>query len=124
MPDADARVDFKKKANGLVSEVLGAEPHHQREEEVLFPAIEELGIAGPPNMMRTELRPNTQPLKTLRKGCDINTSNQRTKYLYHLASYLKHAHMAPPPCVFSALLDSCVAGQFYVQALIVALPDG
>jgi hypothetical protein len=52
--DADARVDFLKKANGLVSEVLGAEPHHQREEEVLFPVLEELGIAGPPNMMRTE----------------------------------------------------------------------
>jgi len=39
-------VDLKKKASGLVSEVLGAEPHHQREEEVLFPAIEELALQG------------------------------------------------------------------------------
>jgi hemerythrin-like domain-containing protein len=32
----------------------GAEPHHQREEQVLFPALTERGLAGPPRMMEHE----------------------------------------------------------------------
>jgi DUF438 domain-containing protein len=32
----------------------GAEPHHQREEEVLFPAVEERGVYGPTEIMRME----------------------------------------------------------------------
>lgn len=32
----------------------GAEPHHAREEQVLFPRLEALGIAGPPQRMRFE----------------------------------------------------------------------
>lgn len=52
----------KKDANpGLVTKLvelaqllLEAEPHHQREEQVLFPALEERGITGPPQVMRME----------------------------------------------------------------------
>jgi uncharacterized protein len=34
--------------------LIGAEPHHQREEEVLFPELRERGIEGPPTVMRAE----------------------------------------------------------------------
>lgn len=34
--------------------LLGVEPHHQREEQVLFPALRERGIVGPPDVMERE----------------------------------------------------------------------
>jgi DUF438 domain-containing protein len=36
------------------SHLIGAEPHHKREEEILFPALERRGVYGPPMMMREE----------------------------------------------------------------------
>tara|TARA_B100001079_G_scaffold111678_1_gene96111 strand:- start:363 stop:953 length:591 start_codon:yes stop_codon:yes gene_type:complete len=41
-------------ANHLILKIIGAEPHHQREERVLFPALEKLGITGPPQCMAME----------------------------------------------------------------------
>jgi DUF438 domain-containing protein len=38
----------------LGAHLIGAEPHHQREEEVLFPALIERGVHGPPMMMEAE----------------------------------------------------------------------
>lgn len=38
----------------LASNLLDAEPHHQREEQALFPRMEEVGIEGPPHMMRLD----------------------------------------------------------------------
>ena len=38
----------------LGRELIGVEPHHQREEKVLFPALRALGIDGPPNVMVLE----------------------------------------------------------------------
>ncbi len=38
----------------LASRLIGVEPHHQREEQVLFPALQELGIHGPPEAMAFE----------------------------------------------------------------------
>jgi DUF438 domain-containing protein len=34
--------------------LIGAEPHHKREEDVLFPELERQGVFGPPLMMREE----------------------------------------------------------------------
>lgn len=34
--------------------MIEAEAHHQREEDVLFPALEERGVFGPPQIMRQE----------------------------------------------------------------------
>lgn len=36
------------------SHLIGAEPHHKREEDVLFPELERRGVHGPPMMMREE----------------------------------------------------------------------
>jgi len=38
----------------LASHLIGVEPHHQREEQVLFPAMQERGIHGPPEVMASE----------------------------------------------------------------------
>lgn len=38
----------------LAEQLIGAEPHHQREEQVLFPALEQRGVVGPPTVMRAE----------------------------------------------------------------------
>jgi hemerythrin-like domain-containing protein len=38
----------------LARTLLGADPHHRREEEVLFPMLEERGLFGPPRRMRFE----------------------------------------------------------------------
>jgi DUF438 domain-containing protein len=38
----------------LAERLAGAEPHHEKEERVLFPALEARGVAMPPRMMRRE----------------------------------------------------------------------
>jgi hypothetical protein len=38
----------------IAAALLAAEPHHRREEEVLFPALRERGIDGPPAVMLAE----------------------------------------------------------------------
>ncbi|NQU68530.1 MAG: hemerythrin domain-containing protein [Candidatus Marinimicrobia bacterium] len=51
-----------------VKNLLNAEPHHQREEEILFPMMESQGVNGPPSVMRSEhetLREGKHHLKNL-----------------------------------------------------------
>lgn len=38
----------------LAHHLIEAEPHHQREERVLFPELEKRGVYGPPQVMRQE----------------------------------------------------------------------
>jgi hemerythrin-like domain-containing protein len=38
----------------LAAALIGAEPHHRREELVLFPALMERGVHGPPEVMAAE----------------------------------------------------------------------
>jgi DUF438 domain-containing protein len=74
----------------LAQTFLDAEPHHQREEQVLFPRIEEKGIAGPPMVMRhehEELRIRKKSLKELAEKSDMDfKAFQET--LNTLSSYL------------------------------------
>ncbi|MBI5745465.1 MAG: DUF438 domain-containing protein [Nitrospirae bacterium] len=46
--------DEVKKVMHIAEHLIGAEPHHQREEEVLFPEVEKRGVSGPPQVMRME----------------------------------------------------------------------
>ncbi|MAE29038.1 MAG: hypothetical protein CMJ87_08700 [Planctomycetes bacterium] len=50
----DERTSTLEALNKLGQTLVDAEPHHAREEEVLFPAVEERGMAGPPAVMRAE----------------------------------------------------------------------
>jgi len=38
----------------IATHLVGTEPHHQREEKVLFPELEKRGVFGPPQVMRME----------------------------------------------------------------------
>lgn len=46
--------DEFKKLHHIVEHLVGAEPHHQREEKVLFSRIEQQGVYGPTQVMRAE----------------------------------------------------------------------
>ncbi len=52
--DAVISLEIINKLNSLAKKFLGAEPHHQREEQVLFPALEAVGVSGPPRIMKME----------------------------------------------------------------------
>lgn len=50
---SEADGDFKKLAD-IAEHLIGAEPHHKREEEVLFPELEKRGVSCPTAVMRQE----------------------------------------------------------------------
>jgi uncharacterized protein len=59
--------EFKMLAH-IAEHLVETERHHQREEDVLFPEMEERGVYGPPTVMRqehNELRPRKHELKEL-----------------------------------------------------------
>jgi uncharacterized protein len=65
--------EFKYLFNVIV-EVIGAEPHHQREENVLFPELEKRGVTGPTRVMRMEhdmLRAKKHEIKKLAEEVEI-----------------------------------------------------
>lgn len=49
-PGGAVRTSLQK----LAANLLGAEPHHAREEDALFPRMEAAGVEGPPHVMRME----------------------------------------------------------------------
>ena len=72
---ADA-ADCIEKIKNVADHLIGAEPHHQREEQVLFPEMESQGVVGPPTVMRHEhesMREAKHRLKKLTE--EINTDN-------------------------------------------------
>ncbi len=74
-PDAEQLARFGTIALAL----LDAEPHHQREETVLFPELEGRGVYGPPHVMRAEhveLRQLKHELQDLATG-KKSTPNDR-----------------------------------------------
>ncbi|MEK7503650.1 MAG: hemerythrin domain-containing protein [Patescibacteria group bacterium] len=57
-----------KKLTKIAEHLIGAEPHHQREEKVLFPELEKRGVSGPTEVMRREheeLRPKKHKILEL-----------------------------------------------------------
>tara|TARA_B100001013_G_scaffold343153_1_gene270330 strand:- start:1306 stop:1875 length:570 start_codon:yes stop_codon:yes gene_type:complete len=62
-----------QRVNYLTVKIIGAEPHHQREEEVLFPNLEENGITCMTQCMRMEhevMRKMKHDLKQKTKNTD------------------------------------------------------
>jgi len=47
------REEFRRLTH-IAEQLIGAELHHQREEEILFPELEKRGVYGPPMVMRQE----------------------------------------------------------------------
>jgi len=61
LEDVNARIQASEPApqdlellRAIADNLIDGNKHHQREEDVLFPAMEELGITGPPRIMRLE----------------------------------------------------------------------
>ncbi len=71
-----------KQLQNIAEHLLGAEPHHQREEKVLFPELEKRGFFGPPQVMRIEhetLRGYKREIKRIAEGTDISDPKVRAK---------------------------------------------
>lgn len=51
---SDEAGDLPDRLHRVAEHLIEAEPHHQREEEVLFQRLEARGVYGPPHVMRAE----------------------------------------------------------------------
>lgn len=54
MSNTDSEDSVMTKLQSLTTRLTDSEPHHQREEEALFPIMIERGMEGPPNVMTME----------------------------------------------------------------------
>jgi DUF438 domain-containing protein len=54
----------------IADNLLGAEPHHQREEEALFPAVEKCGVFGPTQVMVMEHKDLRRYKHEIKDACD------------------------------------------------------
>ncbi|MCL4437100.1 MAG: DUF438 domain-containing protein [Thaumarchaeota archaeon] len=71
-----------KQLQNIAEHLLGAEPHHQREEQVLFPELEIRGFFGPPQVMRMEhetLRRYKREIKQIAENSDIHDPKVKAK---------------------------------------------
>ena len=90
------RTDFKnqKEFNELkhiAEHLIDAEPHHKREEEVLFPEIEQRGIFGPAEMMRlehAELRKSKEELREISQSFNENNFKELKKKLDEVSNFI------------------------------------
>lgn len=88
--ESPASVDFKRLEH-IASHLVGAEPHHQREEQVLFPELEKRGLFGPPSVMRMEhedLRQRKEALKELAVNGEQMNFKEFKKKLDAVAKFL------------------------------------
>ena len=98
----DSAIVYRDRVNKLAIKIIGAEPHHKREEEVLFPAMEVNGFSGPTECMRMEhemMRKMKQALKDETENseesccCDWkNKNNKISQLISELCSTLR-AHI-------------------------------
>lgn len=71
--------------------LLEAESHHKREEDALFPRLEQQGINGPPSIMRlehNELRKRKKALKELIERADRLEATNFSQELNELTGYI------------------------------------
>lgn len=65
------RVEHLKHLKRIATPLMDAEPHHQGEEEALFPELEGRGVTGPPRIMRMEHIELRQRKHTLLELTDV-----------------------------------------------------
>ena len=77
---------------GTISQMLAeAESHHKREEDVLFPRLEQQGITGPPSVMRMEheeLRGRKKALRNLLTAAPTLPPEDFARQLRELADFI------------------------------------
>ncbi|MGD2103992.1 MAG: DUF438 domain-containing protein [Anaerolineae bacterium] len=89
---ADAlRDEHAERLEHIATHLVEAELHHQREEEALFPQVEQRGVTGPPRTMRLEhddLRPRKHELLELGQRSDSMPFADFKERLNDLTTYL------------------------------------
>lgn len=84
------RVEYRRLLH-IAEQLVGAELHHQREEEILFPALEKRGVFGPPMVMRqehTELRNHKRKLLELARNAAVMEFLDFTTQLAEVVGFL------------------------------------
>ncbi len=87
----DERTSTLQALNELGKTLIGAEPHHAREEDVLCPAVEERGMAGPPAVMRSEhveLRQMKKGVRDIAAHMLESSSDERWRELARTGKHL------------------------------------
>jgi hypothetical protein len=85
------QADQSERLRHIATHLVEAEPHHQREEEVLFPELEQRGVTGPPRIMRIEhekLRARKHALLELAEEAEEMPFAELQWHLNGLATYL------------------------------------
>ena len=75
----------------IAENLVEADKHHQREEEVLFPMLEKFGVTEPPEIMKEEheeLKPKKKELYKTAKECKEMSYLEFTRKVKELAEYL------------------------------------
>lgn len=111
MENYDSSSSVFKELLNVAVEVIGAEPHHKREEDVLFPELEARGVTGPTRVMRMEhdmLRAKKKEIKALAENVETmgfiefkTQLNEAAKYLiFNLRDHIyKENHILYPSSV-------------------------
>lgn len=91
MENFDKNSALYKEILNTAVEIIGAEPHHQREENVLFPELEKRGVTGPTRIMRMEhdmLRAKKHEIKRLAEEVESMNFTEFKAQLDDAAKYL------------------------------------
>jgi len=75
----------------ITEHLIDAEPHHQREEQILFPSLKKRGVFGPPQVMlqeHEELRKHKHELERLVNEAGAIDFNDLKKQLDAIAKFL------------------------------------
>lgn len=91
LKSCNEKPDLFIKLGHLANNILDAEKHHKREEDVLFPELEKRNITGPTRIMRMEhddLRKRKRLLKEIANKAEIMDFNEYKTKVDELAKYI------------------------------------
>ncbi|MDT8718802.1 DUF438 domain-containing protein [Clostridium sp. 19966] len=111
--------DLFKKLENLAINILDAEKHHKREEDVLFPELEKRNITGPTRIMRMEhddLRKRKRMLKETAHAaanmdfseCKIKVDELAKYIVFHLRDHIYKENYILYPTAMDALKDKAL----------------
>jgi DUF438 domain-containing protein len=110
-PDVGRARAIAERMRSIAVDLLHAEPHHQREEQVLFPELERRGVIMPPRMMRREHEELRVLKKQLLESVSASTPDRAAAGRWaHLLSEMLRAHILKEneilfPMAWSAVRD-------------------
>ncbi|QAT41604.1 DUF438 domain-containing protein [Clostridium sp. JN-9] len=91
LKNRNENTDLFIKLEHLANNILNAEKHHKREEDVLFPELEKRNITGPTRIMRMEhddLRKRKRLLKETANNVEIMDFNEYKTKVDELSKYI------------------------------------